>query len=258
MSLPENRRGPEGAMVMLHGWGMNAAVWEGLPEAFSTGRRRLAMELPGHGAAPFAEGNRTLAGWADICLRTAPERAVWLGWSLGGLVALQAALQAPERVCGLILLTTTPRFLRAPDWPHAMPAETLEQFHDSLLAEPAATLGRFLALQVRGSESARETFRILRHEIAQRPTPAPRALALGLDLLREGDLRSHLGALECPTLWLFGQRDTLVPAAAAEDIAALLPAARLRQIAGAGHAPFLSHPVETTAEVSAFLSGIPC
>jgi pimeloyl-[acyl-carrier protein] methyl ester esterase len=245
-------------VVLLHGWGMSSAVWGELPASLGDSRRIVPIELPGHGAAPFAAGRRTLADWAAACLEDAPERAAWLGWSLGGLVVLEAALSAPERVCGLILLTATPRFVRAPDWPAAMPAEILAQFKDALLADPWGTLERFLALQVRASEGAREILRRLRREITRRPAAKPEALAAGLDLLREGDLRERLSALRCPTLWLFGARDTLVPATAAEAVSRLLPRARLRLIAGAGHAPHLSHAAPTVKEIRAFLTELAC
>jgi pimeloyl-[acyl-carrier protein] methyl ester esterase len=256
---PSPATGPQSPpLVLLHGWGMNAGVWEGLP-APVTGARRLApVELPGHGTALFPAANPSLEGWAEACLQGAPERAVWLGWSLGGLVALQVALQAPERVCGLVLMAATPRFVRAPEWPQAMPPETLAQFHDGLLVDPSLTLDRFLALQVRGSEAARETLRTLRQEIAMRPAPAAAALAQGLSILRDSDLRARLAELRCRTLWLFGERDTLVPAGVAERIAGLLPKARVRVIPGAGHAPFLSHPAEVGAEITGFLAELPC
>jgi len=245
-------------LVLLHGWGMNAGVWEALPAGLTAPRQPVAVELPGHGTAPFAAANPGLEGWAEACLQVAPERAAWLGWSLGGLVALQAALQAPQRVCGLVLMAATPRFVRAPDWPQAMPPEMLAEFHDGLLADPALTLDRFLALQVRGSEAARETLRILRQEIAMRPAPRAAALAQGLSILRDSDLRARVTELRCRTLWLFGQRDTLVPARVAEGIAVLLPQARVRVIPGAGHAPFLSHPAEAGAEITGFLADLPC
>jgi len=245
-------------LVLLHGWGMNAAVWEGLPTALTDGRQQWRIELPGHGVNPFEPHHDSRAAWAEACLEAAPEQAVWIGWSLGGLIALEAALQAPARLQALILLTATPRFVRAPDWPAAMDADVLAQFHDGLLADPTGTLDRFLALQVMGSQAARDTLRILRRELARRPTPLPAALALGLDLLRDTDLRGRIGALACPTLWLFGRRDTLVPAAAGEGIARLLPQARCRVIAGAAHAPFLSHPQETGAAIADFLREIPC
>jgi len=245
-------------LVLLHGWGMNAAVWEGLPASLTDGWRQWRIELPGHGASPFEPRHDSRGAWADACLEVAPERAVWIGWSLGGLIALETALRAPERISALVLLTATPRFVRAPDWLAAMDAHVLAQFHDGLLADPMGTLDRFLALQVMGSEAARHTLRTLRRELAQRPAPLPAALALGLDLLRDTDLRGRIVALACPTLWLFGRRDTLVPAATSEGIARLLPQARRRVIAGAAHAPFLSHPQETGIAIAGFLQEVTC
>jgi len=245
-------------LVLVHGWGMNAVVWEGLPTALTEGRRLWRIELPGHGASPFEPRHDSCAAWADACLASAPERAVWIGWSLGGLIALEAALKAPERISALILLTAMPRFVYVPDWPAAMDTHVLARFHAELLADPAGTLQRFLALQVKGSEAARDILRTLRRELAQRPAPVPAALAVGLDLLRDTDLRDRIGALACPTLWLFGQRDTLVPAAASENIARLLPQARRRVIAGAAHAPFLSHPEATGEAIVRFLREVAC
>jgi pimeloyl-[acyl-carrier protein] methyl ester esterase len=241
-------------LVLIHGWGMNAAVWDGLTAGLAGSIRPCPIELPGHGDRPFSSRLGDIWAWADACLESAPERAVWLGWSLGGLVALAAALRAPKRVEGLILITATPRFVRAADWMPAMPPETLEQFHAGLVAEPADTLARFLALQVRGSEGARESLRTLRQGIASRPAPDPDALSLGLDLLREEDLRGRLPDIRCPALWLFGTHDVLVPAAAAERVEILMPGARTEMIQGAGHAPHLSHPSETGSAIERFVT----
>lgn len=240
-------------LVMLHGWGMNATVWDGCPTCWSD-LTQHRIELPGHGQSPFPPALNNLWAWADACLEAAPERAVWLGWSLGGLVAMAAALRAPKRVAGLVLLTATPRFVTAEDWTPAMPEATLEQFHDGLTADPSGTLGRFLALQVRGSDAARETLRTLKQELATRPEPNPDALSLGLDLLRDEDLRGQLPDIRCPALWLFGSHDALVPAGAAERVELLMPGAQTHVIRGAAHAPHLSHPQETAEAIAAFLS----
>jgi len=264
-----SRPGPVRELVLIPGWGMNAVVWEALRDTLPAGLGLHPIELPGHGGRPLGPPGDGAAGtledWADACLEAAPRRAVWLGWSLGGLVALAAALRAPllrsrgripGPIGGLILMTATPRFVQAPDWPAAMRRETLAQFHDGLLADPAGTLSRFLALQTRGSDQARETLRRLRRGLATRPPPDPAALALGLDLLREGDLRPALPPLRVPSLWIFGGQDTLVPAAAARDIEGLVPGARTHTVAGAAHAPFLSHPDEVGAAIGDFLAGL--
>ncbi|KAA6187780.1 pimeloyl-ACP methyl ester esterase BioH [Thiohalocapsa marina] len=247
-------------LVLLPGWGMNSAVWAALEQppldAFA---RRLSLhpiDLPGHGGQAWDAERTRLSDWADAALQQAPEQAIWLGWSLGGLVALQAARQAPKRVQALILMTATPRFVQARDWRVAMAPETLARFNAGLLEDAAATLHQFLALQVRGSDAARPTLRALRAELAQRPAPRPEALATGLTLLAEEDLRGPLPDIAAPALWLFGERDTLVPAAVAERVGLLMPGARTRVIAGAAHAPFLSHGAEVAAELQAFLDEV--
>ena len=251
-------------LVLLHGWGMNAGVWEGLPDALAQHFAPVPLDLPGHGGAAFSPEQWSLDHWARASLEQVAERApnadgrpaVWLGWSLGALVALQAARLAPQRVAALVLMTATPRFVQAVDWQLAMPEGTLGQFHDGLLADPPGTLERFLALQVRGAKDSRGLLRRLRAGVAGRPAPDPAALGLGLQLLREEDLRGPLPDVRAPALWLFGERDTLVPAAVAERVALLMPDARVRVIAGAAHGPWLSHAEETASAIIEFLDGI--
>ena len=238
-------------LVLLHGWGMNAAVWSGLPPALGQRYRLHPIELPGHGESPL-NTEPSLTGWAQAVLTAAPARAIWLGWSLGGLIALQAARLAPERIDALILMTATPRFVQGLGWPQAMPLTTLQQFQAALLENSRETLDRFLALQVRGSVGARETLRQLRRELRQRPAPQPAALEIGLELLRTSDLRATLPRLSMPSLWLFGQRDTLVPAELGGDLKPLLPRARICTLSGAAHAPFLSHPQAVSDSILGF------
>ncbi|MEN8176184.1 MAG: pimeloyl-ACP methyl ester esterase BioH [Pseudomonadota bacterium] len=252
MTLAVSAMGSGPELVLLHGWGMNSTVWAGFSESLAERYRLWLIDLPGHGDSPYS-GERTLADWASACLAVAPQRAVWLGWSLGAEVVLQAALQQPERVSAVIGLSGTPRFVQGDDWLHAMAPRTLEQFITASRQDHRRTLERFLALQVRGSETARDNLRLLKQQLRLRPDPRPEALDAGLGLLKTVDLRKQLAELSCPTGWLYGERDTLVPVAGSETLGRWLPEARIRVIGGAAHAPFLSHRSETTDAVFTLL-----
>jgi pimeloyl-[acyl-carrier protein] methyl ester esterase len=164
------------------------------------------------------------------------------GWSLGGQIALHWAQREPQQVQRLVLVSSTPCFVRQRDWSCAMEGETLAGFAAALTENHALTLRRFLALQVRGSESERELLASLRAVLFSRGEPDLAALQVGLDILRDCDLRAALPDIAQPTLVIAGERDTLTPLPASEYMASVMPNARLATIKGAAHAPFLSHP----------------
>lgn len=251
MSLYLEQQGSGPEMVLLHGWGLHGGVWAPVREALAAHFHLTVVDLPGFGRSdPPAEFS--LPALAAAVGAEVPAGAVWLGWSLGGLVAQQAAADGVA-MNGLILTASTPRFVTAADWSEAMEAEVLDGFAAELATDYRATLQRFLALQARGSERAREELRGLRGQLFDHGEPAAEALAGGLELLRASDLRPQLVGIEIPTLWLHGERDTLVPPAAAEAAAAAMPRAESVCIPGAGHAPFLSHPEPFVEAVKAFL-----
>lgn len=241
--------GPD--LFLVHGWGLNGAIWNDVRQALAADYRITAVDLPGHGRSPG--GGFDLDTAASALLEAAPPRAHWVAWSLGGMLALRAARQAPERMVSLSLVASSPRFVQAPDWPHAMEAAVLDQFHAALAQDARATLNRFLALQVRGSEASGATLRALREQLFAHGAPDPAALAAGLAILRDADLRAELEDLPLPLQFIMGERDTLMPAAAAQACVARRPGARLDRIADAGHAPFLSHPPAFLAALGAFL-----
>lgn len=256
MRLHAHTTGTGPDLVLLHGWGMNSGVWQPVIDRLSARHRVTALELPGHGASAFDPSRGTLRQWAAACLDAAPPQAVWLGWSLGAQVALQAALDAPERVRALVVVAGTPRFVQGDDWPHAMPDAIFRQFAAALASDHAGTLDRFLGLQVRGGADARETLRELRAAIRARPAPQLGALRTGLELLLGVDLRAELPGLQLPSLWLFGERDTLVPADVVHPLESLVPSAEILILHGAAHAPFLSSPVVFLDLVVRFLDSV--
>ncbi len=246
------RHGAGPPLVMVHGWAMNAAAWGDWAERLARSYTVYAIELPGHGRSPWT-GEATLDGWADRVRAAVPPGAVWVGWSLGAAVTLQAALKAPADVAALVLVSGTPRFVQDATWPNAMAPEVLDQFAELLGDDARATVERFLALQVRGADEATATLRRLKAAMGGLPSAHLDALSVGLKLLRETDLRPQLKRFTRPALWLLGDRDTLVPAAMGWDLTEWMPAARTEIICGAGHAPFLSHLPQLTQRAERFL-----
>ncbi|OJW90252.1 pimeloyl-ACP methyl ester esterase BioH [Thiobacillus sp. 65-1402] len=245
---------PKPFLALLHGWGMNARVFDELAVLLAAAFEVRAFDLPGHGGRDAVADN-TLRGWADDLAQQLPEGATLLGWSLGGQVAMRAALDHPHKIARLVLLASTPKFVAAEDWPHGMAPAALEDFGAALLAEPEMTLLRFLSLQTRGMPGQKTLLQRLRQTLLAAPAASSEALAGGLAMLRDTDLRAELPQLAQPVLVLHGALDTLTPAAAGAWLAEALPRAQHIAFCRAAHAPHLSHAEEVAAAIGRFAHG---
>jgi pimeloyl-[acyl-carrier protein] methyl ester esterase len=252
MSLYINALGSGPTVVLLHGWGMHGGVWAELARELADGSRVVTPDLPGFGRSRDAwQADAGLPVIVEQLLGALPARATWVGWSLGGLLALAATRRAPDAVDRLVLIGATARFVQGADWSCAMAGDTLHQFADELERDYRGTLNRFLSLQVGSTE--RDLLRRLRAQVLEHGEPHPDALRAGLAILEQTDLRGELSAIRAPTLVLHGARDRLVPVAAGEHLARHLPHARLVTLETAGHVPFLSHPAPCLSALRNFL-----
>lgn len=226
--------------MLLHGWGMGPGVFADWRSWLEPDQRVHCPALADYGGAPDDGHHGDPLGTIAARIADGLERpAHWVGWSLGGLIALAAARRTPAAVTRVTLVAASPRMAAAPGWPGIDPHE-LERFRHDLLDDPMATHDRFLALQVHGSQGSRSVLRRLRHAVAADGLPSIDALRSDLDLLMLSDLRSDLDALSCPVDAVLGECDVLVPTTVAAHLGALAVPTRI--IPGAGHAPFISHP----------------
>jgi pimeloyl-[acyl-carrier protein] methyl ester esterase len=254
--LHVERIGQGAPLVLVHGWAMHGGIFAPLIERLRERHELHVVDLPGHGHSRGCGLAIDPAACADAIAAKVPP-AVWLGWSLGGLVAMHAAHARPERVDALVALAASPRFVAGADWPHGVDAGVFQQFGAGLAADYRATVDRFLALEAQGSDHMREELRQLRADVYARGEPDPRVLAEGLDVLEYCDLRSALPALRRPSLWIAGRRDRLVSWQAMQAAAGLAPRARFVRVDGGGHAPFLTHADEVADAIEAFLAAEP-
>ncbi|WP_298776203.1 pimeloyl-ACP methyl ester esterase BioH [uncultured Shewanella sp.] len=248
-------QGPD--IVMLHGWGMNSAVFTPLQQAFSQYRVHY-VDLPGFGHSPSIEGN--IDAWVDAIIDVTPDSSIWLGWSLGGLVASRAALRYPNKVNALATVASSPYFMAKETladnvlWPGMAP-QVLEQFYHSLNLNLSRTISQFLAIQAMGSQNAKKDIKQLKTLLSNRPEPQSIALTQGLNMLARTDLRQEIAHIDQPWLRIWGRLDGLVP----YSIHTLMPQkSSIKDVIlpKASHAPFISHTEDFLESVHQWLNSL--
>jgi pimeloyl-[acyl-carrier protein] methyl ester esterase len=231
-------------LVFLPGWCLGRGPLNAAVDALNG----QIFDLPGHGEAPLIVDFAAAAD--DIAARLQPG-ATLCGWSLGAQLALAIAARAPAKVGKLLLVAGTASFVQRDGWPHAMPPEMLTEFAANVAADVEAMLPRFVGGFNRGDAHSKEATRQLL-DLAD-PRPPAATLAAGLAWLRDVDLRPLAPQIKAPTLLIHGTADPLMPLAAGEALAALIPGARLAAMAECAHAPFISRPADFLALAHAFL-----
>ncbi len=240
MITPLNLRviGKGPPLVMLHGWGWHSGIWQPLVPYLAEKFQLFLVDLPGFGQSPLLSPHYSITEITNLLLAITPPHSIWLGWSLGGMIAWHIAIHHPERVSQLITVASSPKFMSTPDWPGVAP-HTIEKFANSLVQNYQITLEEFLELQLRGSPKNQVLLTELRKQITTSSHTTP-ALLGSLGLLRDMDLRAELTKMQCPSLHLFGSHDTLVPVKVAKLIQPALLHGKCAIIKRAGHIPFLS------------------
>ncbi len=240
MPLFIKQQGQGKPLILLHGWGFNSEIWHDTAKELAHYWTVYQIDLPGHGKSVFVPYE--LEELTQYLAEKLPKNAIWCGWSLGGLISIAMGIYQPAHVRALMLASSSPRFTIADDWPHALAPKALQQSASQLQQDVGTTLQRFLALQVRGSNTAIEQLRTLRQLLKTAGYPQLQALQAGLKLLQTTDLRSQLHAINCPAQLCLGEKDLIVPMHVGIDCQKWWPNLRYVCIASAAHLPFLSHP----------------
>lgn len=226
-------------LVLLHGWGLHSGVWNTFLPLLTPYFNVTVIDLPGFGKS---SADISSVDFSQALSELVPEPAIWLGWSLGGLVALDFAAHYPQHVQALCLWAVTPCFVQREDWLAAMPAPTFNAFKAVVQENAGTGLQRFLALQCKGSVSMKTDLRFLQAVAAEAKTPATASLLAGLQQLALMDMRAVLAGIDKPVQVLLGASDTLIPLALANELTRLNPGVDVTLIEGAAHMPFVSHP----------------
>jgi pimeloyl-[acyl-carrier protein] methyl ester esterase len=220
---------------------MHSDIWDGVRDQLAGHFRLHLVDLPGHGGSASCE-TATLQCMVEKVAEVLPDDCTICGWSLGGQVSIELALQLPLRVKKLILVSTTPCFINHRDWQWGMDEEMLQLFIKNLKRDYVTTLDRFLSLQVKGSIDTTAVLAKLKASFSHDRELNETSLQAGLQILLTTDLRNKIEEISQPVVLIHGENDIITHPSAARWMHQKLPSSELLMLSNCGHAPFLSHP----------------
>jgi pimeloyl-ACP methyl ester carboxylesterase len=240
-------------LVLLHGIGGSLEAWHRNIPALSASHEVIALELPGCGrtSAPPVYPKDTLGMFAEFVRQELDqlgvERAVFVGSSLGGAVAIEYALRFPQQIEALILVSSAGmdtkigwplRFLAVPglgEWLSRPSRIAAERSLRGIVADPSVITDDEI-------DAA--------HELAQLPG-AQRAFLSMLRVycnffgIRRNEVRriiKGLGGINLPVLLVWGDRDSIVPVGSLQTALRHLQQAQSAILPGTGHLPYVEQP----------------
>lgn len=224
-------------LIFIHGAGFTGEVFAAQLDAFPGAH---APNLPGHLTAGSPAGIPEFAAFVEAYARdeTGGAGVVLCGHSMGGAVALEAALRANIPVRALVLLGSGARLRVAPAILDGLREDfdaTVEQIAPMLFADPEDELvaGALDSMRRVGAEQTRRDY-------------------CACDAF---DVRDRLAELDVPLLAITGELDRMTPVKLAQTLVDRVPAAAARRVDGAGHMVMVERPAETNALIKSFLPG---
>ncbi len=241
---PDLSRGQR--LVFLHGAGSTAAVWQRQVRYFARRHSPIAFDWPGHGRSSGTEALPSIEAYADSTIavldRLGIASAVLVATSMGGLVALELALRATERIEALVLMSTAARITVSDEsveiWRNVMTGRSPQPFSNAGYGDdvPLEVMREGWALQVQTD---------------------PRVRYFDLVAARRADFRTRLGELRLPVLVIHGSKDTIATPADVKALAGGIRGAERAELAGAGHYLYRERPDALHAAIDAFLERLP-
>ena len=248
----EHGVGGAGAVVLLHGFPLNGAMWDEVVPALADRYHLVVPDLRGHGATEAPDGPYETADHAvDVVAlldRLGVERAAIVGLSMGGYIAIQLMARAPERISAVVLADTMGRG-DSEERRQARAAQAEVIRTDGLDAFAELVLPRMFAPSVFAEwpalvERFRDTI------TSQRPHAVIAALQ---GLASRPDMLDALARVDLPTLVLVGSEDVVTTPDDSRELASVIRGSELVVLQGAGHMSCWEDPAAFNAAVRTFL-----
>jgi pimeloyl-ACP methyl ester carboxylesterase len=260
-------RGEGNPLLFVHGLGSNLSLWRETLDAFDNSHRVLALDLPGYGLSGKKDVSGTMSFFADVVTGFLDERGLdtvtVVGVSMGGQVGLTLALQSPERVRRLALVSPAGIEQFTPEEAEALKNATTAE---GILNTTDEQVRQNTALNFAEWSDEHAWLIEQRHALSERDDfeGYARANARSVAGMLEGKVRDRLGEIDVPALVLFGAGDKLIPNQylhenmttkdVAERARTALPNATVHLVDDAGHLLMLERPEAFQEKLRAFVA----
>jgi pimeloyl-ACP methyl ester esterase len=252
LSGDENTNLP--VIFCIHGWACNAQVFKPLATLFKGRFQFIAVDLPGFGDSECDDAlqDYDITNLIDALLEVAPSNSSWLGWSLGGMLAVQAAARAPQRVKNVMTLCSNAKFLANNQWKKGVPSPLYNGFLEGI-GNVRVTLRRFAALTVVGEQKDMLTHLKWLQQNTQTPQPNSDVLKASLELLALIDNRKILSILPQPCLHMLSTDDAIVPHGVSQEYNKINEKHLVSFVPNGSHASLVTQPQSVANGILTFL-----
>jgi len=246
------RRAGGPTVVLLHGWGSTARVWDSVvPAMLDRGHSVVTLDQRCHGRSDMDFEQVSVAALVSDVLQLVDhlelDRVLLNGWSMGGTIALDAGLELSTRLAGLVLTCSLPRATHAPDWPWGMASADFAGLATRIRTDRLGAFYDMAAASI-GDDDPQQ----IEWGVRMKLESGPRAADLILDLV-DHDSRSVAAAIGVPVLVVGAEWDKIVTPEAVRALASIVPRSELAMIAKSGHTPMLEAPVAYAAALCPYV-----
>ena len=231
-------------VLLLHGWASSMDLYKGIMSALSDRCRLVAVNFPGCGKSETMKEPWCLEDYCDFVLefleKVNLENPIMIGHSHGGRVTLKMAAEGMVNPSKIVLL----------DAAGLIPKKTFKQ---KFRANSFKTIKKVLTLPIIKNHSQGLLDKARKHYGSADYNAAPEVLRKTLVSLVNTDLRDIIPNISCPTLLIWGEKDTATPLSDAKIIESLIKDSGLCEIEGAGHFAFLEKPYLVHSILQSFI-----
>ncbi|MEZ4662500.1 MAG: 3-oxoadipate enol-lactonase [Caldilineaceae bacterium] len=235
-------------LVFVNSLGTDLRIWDALIPHFAASYRIIRHDKRGHGLSACPPPPYTIRQHAEDLVglldRLQVGKAILIGISVGGMIALDFAAQHPQRLAKLVLCDTAPKIGTPAMWDERIAA--LRAHGMAHLGE--AILARWFAPEFAAARP--DAYRGYGNMLTRTPVDGYTGTC---EAIRDADLWPQVGRIQAPTLVLCGAEDLATPPAQAQQLAAALPNASCTIIDGAAHLPCIEQPHVMAAIIANFL-----